>query len=115
MSLDEIKELLDLFNASGVGELEVERKDIRIKISRASPARDYVTAPAQPVISMTQMPAGPAAAGTPVSETVAAAVPAKAGNSSRARMRVKGSISHQFSRTKEATRTVLIRVDERQN
>jgi acetyl-CoA carboxylase biotin carboxyl carrier protein len=77
MSLDEIKELLDLFNASGVGELEVERKDIRIKISRASAARDYVvTAPAQPV--MTQMPAAPAVVATAVSETVAAAaVPVK--------------------------------------
>jgi acetyl-CoA carboxylase biotin carboxyl carrier protein len=35
MKLDEIKELLDLFNASGVGELEIEREGVRIRIRKA--------------------------------------------------------------------------------
>jgi acetyl-CoA carboxylase biotin carboxyl carrier protein len=36
MTIDEIKELLRIFNESGVGELELERGDYRIRISRGS-------------------------------------------------------------------------------
>jgi acetyl-CoA carboxylase biotin carboxyl carrier protein len=46
MNLDEIKELLELFNTSGVGELEVERKDIRVRIRRALPVREHAPPPA---------------------------------------------------------------------
>jgi acetyl-CoA carboxylase biotin carboxyl carrier protein len=42
MTIEEIKELLQLFNASGVGELEVERADFRIRISRSSSAQEHV-------------------------------------------------------------------------
>ena len=35
MTIDEIKELLDLFNESGVGELEIEREGERIRIRKA--------------------------------------------------------------------------------
>jgi len=42
MTIEEIKELLQLFNASGVGELEVERDDFRIRISRAASSQEYV-------------------------------------------------------------------------
>lgn len=34
MTIDEIKELLRIFNESGVGEIELERGDYRIRISR---------------------------------------------------------------------------------
>jgi acetyl-CoA carboxylase biotin carboxyl carrier protein len=38
MTLEEIKELLRLFNESGVGELEVQRGEDRVRIRRAEPA-----------------------------------------------------------------------------
>ena len=41
MTIDEIKELLDLFNASGVGELEIEREGERIRIRKAGMATEY--------------------------------------------------------------------------
>ncbi len=53
MTLDEIKALLELFNASGVGELEVERKDARVRISRAVPvSQDPLATSRPPVISV---------------------------------------------------------------
>ena len=64
MTIDEIRELLDLFNASGVGELEIEREGERIRIRKAGQAPEYtvspvaaVTAPAQETAPVTQ-PAG---------------------------------------------------------
>jgi acetyl-CoA carboxylase biotin carboxyl carrier protein len=46
MTIDEIKELLDLFNASGVGELEIEREGVRIRIRKAGAAPEYTMSPA---------------------------------------------------------------------
>ena len=37
MTIDEIKELLDLFNESGVGEIEVQRGEDRVRIRKALP------------------------------------------------------------------------------
>jgi acetyl-CoA carboxylase biotin carboxyl carrier protein len=56
MTIEEIKELLQLFNASGVGELEVERDDFRIRISRAASSQEHV-------ISVSPGAAAPLAAG----------------------------------------------------
>ena len=48
MTNDEIKELLQLFNESGVGELEVQRGDDRLRIRAAGhEQQEYVTTPAQ--------------------------------------------------------------------
>ena len=57
MTIEEIKELLQLFNASGVGELEIERDDFRIRISRASSSQEHV-------VSVSPAAAAPLAAGT---------------------------------------------------
>jgi acetyl-CoA carboxylase biotin carboxyl carrier protein len=46
MTIDEIRELLDLFNASGVGELEIEREGVRIRIRKAGAASEYTVSPA---------------------------------------------------------------------
>jgi acetyl-CoA carboxylase biotin carboxyl carrier protein len=46
MTIDEIKELLLLFNESGVGELELQRGENRLRIRRAGMDREYVVAPA---------------------------------------------------------------------
>jgi acetyl-CoA carboxylase biotin carboxyl carrier protein len=46
MTIDEIKELLLLFNESGVGELELQRGENRLRIRRAGMDREYVVTPA---------------------------------------------------------------------
>jgi acetyl-CoA carboxylase biotin carboxyl carrier protein len=45
MTIDEIKELLQIFNESGVGELEVQRGDARLRIKRAGMNKEYVVTP----------------------------------------------------------------------
>jgi acetyl-CoA carboxylase biotin carboxyl carrier protein len=52
MTIEEIKELLQIFNESGVGELEVQRGDDRLRIKRAGMNKEYVVTPqpeSQPV------------------------------------------------------------------
>ncbi len=50
MTIEEIKELLQIFNESGVGELEVQRGEDRLRIKRAGANKEYVVAPQpQPV------------------------------------------------------------------
>jgi acetyl-CoA carboxylase biotin carboxyl carrier protein len=46
MTIEEIRELLDLFNASGVGELEIEREGVRIRIRKAGATSEYTVSPA---------------------------------------------------------------------
>src|SRR5271163_1933642 len=58
MTIDEIKELLQIFNESGVGELEVQRGEDRLRIKRAGMNKEYVMAPAQ---QSTATPAVPSA------------------------------------------------------
>ncbi len=45
MTIEEIKELLQIFNESGVGELEVQRGEDRLRIKRAGANKEYVVAP----------------------------------------------------------------------
>src|SRR6202795_1319920 len=45
MTIDEIKELLQIFNESGVGELEVQRGEDRLRIKRAGTNKEYIVAP----------------------------------------------------------------------
>lgn len=56
MTIDEIRELLELFNASGVGELELERDGVRIRIRKSGNAPEYLVSPVS---------AGPASAPQP--------------------------------------------------
>ena len=71
MTIDEIKELLQIFNESGVGELEVQRGEDRLRIKRAATNKEYIVAqPAQPQ-PLAAVPAAPAI-------VAAAAAPARA-------------------------------------
>jgi acetyl-CoA carboxylase biotin carboxyl carrier protein len=57
MTIDEIKELLQIFNESGVAELELQRGENRLRLRRAGVMHDYVlSSPAGPM----QMAAAPA-------------------------------------------------------
>jgi acetyl-CoA carboxylase biotin carboxyl carrier protein len=70
MTTDEIKELLQIFNESGVGELEVQRGEDRLRIKRAGVTKEYIVAP-QP-----QSP--PVSASAPAPQITTSAAPAKA-------------------------------------
>jgi acetyl-CoA carboxylase biotin carboxyl carrier protein len=45
MTIAEIKELLQIFNESGVGELELQRGENRLRIKRGGTDREYIMAP----------------------------------------------------------------------
>ena len=71
MTIDEIKELLQIFNESGVGELEVQRGEDRLRIKRAGSNKEYIVAPAPQSQPVAMAPAAPAIIAT-------AAAPARA-------------------------------------
>jgi acetyl-CoA carboxylase biotin carboxyl carrier protein len=93
MTIEEIKELLQLFNASGVGELEVERDDFRIRISRGSSAQEHVVSVSPAAVHAGQ--AGPVV----VSGGGAAAVPAHAPEPDANQVLVKSPIVGTFYET----------------
>jgi len=59
MTIDEIKELLQIFNESGVGELEVQRGDDRLRIKRAGIKQEYIVAPVAQPQTVAAAPAAP--------------------------------------------------------
>jgi|SRR5271155_4088210 acetyl-CoA carboxylase biotin carboxyl carrier protein len=66
MTIDEIKELLLIFNESGVAEFELQRGENRLRLRRAGIMHDYVvSAPAGPM----QMSAAPVPYPTPYPST----------------------------------------------
>jgi acetyl-CoA carboxylase biotin carboxyl carrier protein len=66
MTNEEIKELLQIFNESGVGELEVQRGENRVRIRRVGVSQEYAV---EPSIS------SPAAAAPPTAPTQAPVPP----------------------------------------
>lgn len=95
MTIEEISELLRLFNASGVGELEVERDDFRIRISRASAAQEHVVS----VAPANAPPAAQAAPTVVVSGGGAAAAAARAPEADANQVLVKSPIVGTFYET----------------
>ena len=51
MTIEEIKELLRLFNESGVGELELQRGEDRLRIKKAAAEPAVIAAPAPMVVA----------------------------------------------------------------
>ncbi len=77
MTLDEIKELIQLVNESGVAELELERGDVRVRIQRSAPQTiREVIAPAGVMAAPAVMAAPVAAAGPHLSPAPAPAADA---------------------------------------
>jgi len=72
MTIDEIKELIQVFNESGVAELEVQRGDNRLRLRRASIHQEIMV----PVPQVGAMPAAPVA--MPDAPAIAAAPTATA-------------------------------------
>lgn len=57
MTIDEIKELIQVFNESGVAEMEVQRGENRLRLRRASINQEFVV----PVPQVAAVPASPVA------------------------------------------------------
>jgi acetyl-CoA carboxylase biotin carboxyl carrier protein len=110
MTIEEIKELLQLFNASGVGELEVERSDFRIRISRASSAQEHVlSAPAAPAQAGVTQAAAPAVV---VSGSAAATAPARAPEPEADQVLVKSPIVGTFYETPSPGAPAFVKVGD---
>ena len=83
MTIDEIKELIQVVNESGIAELEVFRGDNRVRIRRShlATAQEVVLPPhpaltAPPIAAAAAMPSGPPpAAAVPAAAPAASAVP----------------------------------------
>lgn len=75
MTIEEIKELLHVFNQSGVGELEVQRGDNRIRIKRNVLHQEVVVAQAPQVVAPVMQPTAMAAPSAPAMHTSAAPAP----------------------------------------
>jgi acetyl-CoA carboxylase biotin carboxyl carrier protein len=68
MTIEEIRELLGLFNESGVAEMEVQRGESRVRLKRASLSHEYVVAaPAPAAAAVYAAPAPTPVAGVPAS------------------------------------------------
>jgi len=88
MTIDEIKELIQLFTDSGVAELEVQRGENRVRMRRASISQEVIvpTVTHAPIIATAPAPIAPIAASPVVSSqpgAAAAASPALAPSSAR--------------------------------
>jgi acetyl-CoA carboxylase biotin carboxyl carrier protein len=68
MNIDEIRELLVLFNESGVGELEIEREGVRIRIRKAGQVPEIAVSP-QSVPPQESSPAPAAAPEAPPADS----------------------------------------------
>jgi acetyl-CoA carboxylase biotin carboxyl carrier protein len=74
MTIDEIRELLRLFNESGVGELELQRGEDRLRIRRVEPERPpAVTMIAAPAVAAPALPSAAAPEAAPPAVTPAPA------------------------------------------
>ena len=89
MTNQEIKELLQIFDASGIAEMEVQRGENRLRLRRAPTSRELEVPAAAPVAAPV---AAHAAAATPATSTAAASAAPKAAGSDPNHTLVKSPI-----------------------
>jgi acetyl-CoA carboxylase biotin carboxyl carrier protein len=78
MTIEEIKELLRIFNESGVAEFELQRGDNRLRLRRAGLSQEYVVGTpfaAPPAVAAAGYPLGAAPISTSTPEATATATP----------------------------------------
>jgi acetyl-CoA carboxylase biotin carboxyl carrier protein len=73
MTIEEIKELLEIFNESGIGEMELQRGENRLRLKRAGMSQEIVMPAAAPVMLTAAPAALPAAPAAEVSHPAATA------------------------------------------
>jgi acetyl-CoA carboxylase biotin carboxyl carrier protein len=97
MTIDEIKEILRLFNESGVGELELQRGEDRLRIRRFEPERPPASAMiAPPAAPAASPPAPEAAPPAPTPAPAPALAPAQAPEPEPTTILVKSPIVGTF-------------------
>src|ERR1700689_5450742 len=57
MTIEEIKELLEIFNESGIGEMELQRGENRLRLKRAGMNQEIVMPAPTPVVVTAALPA----------------------------------------------------------
>ena len=122
MTVDEIKELIQIVNDSGIAELEVQRGEDRVRIRRATaPAAQEFVLPAGPLVT-TQMAAPqmmapqvhPAAASQPAGLQGATHAGASSGSMSEAeRVYVKSPIVGTFYESSSPGSPAFVKVGDR--
>jgi acetyl-CoA carboxylase biotin carboxyl carrier protein len=65
MTIEEIKELLQIFNESGVAEMELQRGENRLRLRRAGVVHDYIVPSAAPASGFAAPAPYPQPAGSP--------------------------------------------------
>jgi acetyl-CoA carboxylase biotin carboxyl carrier protein len=73
MTIDEIKELLDIFTASGIAEMELQRGEDRLRLRRAPNSQEITVPAAMPILPAAAAAAAPAPAPVSVSPPPASA------------------------------------------
>jgi acetyl-CoA carboxylase biotin carboxyl carrier protein len=76
MTIDEIREIIKLFNESGVAEIEVQRGENRLRLRRAAVSQEYVLPPAGGPLAAPATAPPPAPAVTAAPSAIAAAASA---------------------------------------
>jgi acetyl-CoA carboxylase biotin carboxyl carrier protein len=76
MTIDEIKELIHVVQETGIGELEYQHGDDRVRIKRATGASQEVVVPTVLPVSVSSVAAAPVIAPAPPQETSPAVTPA---------------------------------------
>jgi acetyl-CoA carboxylase biotin carboxyl carrier protein len=92
MTIDEIKEILRLFNESGVGELELQRGEDRLRIRRSEPERPPASTMIAPAVAPEAAPPAP----TPAPPAASTPAPAPAPEPEPTTILVKSPIVGTF-------------------
>ncbi|HEX5431884.1 MAG TPA: acetyl-CoA carboxylase biotin carboxyl carrier protein [Bryobacteraceae bacterium] len=107
MTNDEIKELLRIFNESGVGELELQRGKDRLRIKRSI---EHPAAPAAPASFSAAAP--PIAASVPAPAAAPAAPPAKPSEPAANQVLVKSPIVGTFYESASPGSAAFVKVGD---
>jgi acetyl-CoA carboxylase biotin carboxyl carrier protein len=75
MTIEEIKELLQIFNESGVAELELQRGENRLRLRRAGTSQEFVVAPTAAAATNEAGAHAPAAASASAAPTGLQSIP----------------------------------------
>jgi acetyl-CoA carboxylase biotin carboxyl carrier protein len=115
VTIEEIRELIALANESGVGELEVQRGENRVRIRRSafSSPQEIVMAPAAVPMVASQVAATQAAISAPQAATAEAPKPAKPAGPDPGITLVKSPIVGTFYESASPGSAPFVRVGER--
>ena len=113
MTIEEIRELLGLFNESGVAELEVQRGENRVRLKRASLNHEYVvSAPAAAPMAYAPGPHAPAYAGSSMGGTATAMALAHEPSQAEKHELVKSPIVGTFYESASPGSTPFVKVGD---